>query len=132
MKITELYSELKKIEAIIDARGLRAECVVRINWCGEELSFSVRANEPHEEIGFWSNQREFTGHHDEAERILKEAHAWVAQLPDEEDRAIELMIRKITKLVGKASTTCSWPRWITLQKMDCQALPAFPNPGHRR
>lgn len=120
MDISELHDECRQIEQIIKSRALRAECYVRMNQYGEPLAVVVSAREAYDEKGYWSSEREFTGETKDAARLIREARDWVAALPSEEDRAIELMIQKLNKLAGelpKGSNDIAQTAWAEIHRM---------------
>lgn len=101
MELIEFYGELKKLEDEIQTRGLVPTVDGRVNWCGERLAIQVRAAEPFDANGNWSSEREFDGSPEEVEAVIQEARGWIAALPSEEDRIIELMIQKLNMLAGQ-------------------------------
>lgn len=101
MNTQEFHERLKKIENMIESKGVSGEACCRINWFGDELRVSVVAQEEYDTNGYWRREKSFCGEAHEAERLLSEAEAWAYVVPTEEDRAIELMIQKLNEIADK-------------------------------
>jgi len=137
MDITELYDECRQIEQIIEQRGLIAHCRAGIHAFGDELCIDVSAREEIHENGYWSSERSFAGRKDEAERLVREAGEWASQIPGEEDRAVEMMIKKLNELASKlpkghgeiAQTAWSEIHRMLMAKADTLALNGLPSPA---
>jgi len=120
MDTNELYSGLKRIEASIESRGLRANVRAHFNWCGDPISIGVEAKESADANGAWSSERRFRGTTNEVHRLLDDASSWVSKLPGAEDRALELMIRKLNELAGqlpKGSGELAQAAWREIHNM---------------
>lgn len=101
MDIKRLHDELLALTGMIRSRGLQGVAEGHINWFGDELQINVEAKERYDENGFWSSEKSFVGAPDDAPALLASARAWAASIPDEEQRAAELMIRKLNELADK-------------------------------
>ena len=120
MELDRFYSELMRVEALITERGLDATVSADVHWVGTPLSIRVRASESFDAEGYWSNERRFEGEPDDAPRLIREAQTWVMSLPPAEDRAIEVMIRKLNEIVGKlpkGNTEVAQGAWSEIRKM---------------
>jgi hypothetical protein len=104
MQLEELVERLKKIETIVESKGLEPDVKGYVNWFGDDLDIAVRASEPFDANGYWSSERSFKGSSSEAEDLLRQAHNWTYTLPGEEDRAVEVMIKKLTEVMSKLPT----------------------------
>lgn len=101
MNIQDFHERLKKIETMIESKGVSGEAYLFINWLGDEIRLTVVASEPWDENGHWKREKHFDGKNHEAERLLSEAEAWAYVVPGEEDRTIELMIQKLNEIADK-------------------------------
>ena len=97
MDVKHFHGELVAITKAIRARGLQGDAHAYVNWLGSEMEIEVTAHEPYDAKGSWKSGKSFTGNPANAETMIANAHAWVNDLPGEEDRACELIIRKLTE-----------------------------------
>ena len=97
--LREMLDEIKKISSIVENKGLNGECEARFNYFGDEIHISVEANEPWQmNDGYWSTCKSFGGKLEELDSLLRDALVFAYNVPNEEDRAIELMIRKLNEM----------------------------------
>lgn len=101
MNVEQLHDELSAITKAIHARGLDGHAHAHINWFGDEFLIEVGANEPFDANGHWTAAQSFSGKPSEATDLISRAHAWAGAIPSEEDRACELIIRKLTEFADK-------------------------------
>lgn len=137
MDLREFHRELKEIEQDIEARGLNATVEARINYCGDQIAITVGANEPYDANGYWSSSRDFDATPGAADMALEEARSWVMGLPSAEDRAIEMMLKKLNLLaeqLPKGGNEIAQVVWAEIHKMlmakaDQLAKNGLPSPA---
>ena len=120
MNIDALHTELKDIERTIRANQLEPSVCAHINWCGDEIDITIRAAEKYDVNGFWKTEKSFCGNIDDAEALLSGARSFARALPSAEDRTIELLIQKLTKLASelpKGSTDIAQAAWAEIHAM---------------
>lgn len=101
MQVTDLHTALVQMTAEIEARGLHGYAQCQLNWFGTEIQIDVTAREDVDPNGYWQSEKSFKSRIDDADEALTDARAWIAGLPDQEARAIELMVRKLNELADK-------------------------------
>lgn len=120
MDVKHFHGELVGITKAIRARSLQGDACAHINWVGDELEIAVSAQEPFDAKGHWKLGRSFTGEPTDAAAMIADANAWVNALPDEEDRACELIIRKLTEFADNlpnGNSDVSQAAFVEIHKM---------------
>lgn len=137
MDIEQFHESLAALTALIKQRGLNGDAHAYVNWLGDELRVVVEARENADANGRWSAERNFNGTPSEATDLIAQARAWIAALPSEEDRAIELIVRKLNEmaaLLPKGHTDVTAAAWaeiyqILKSKADRIAKNGLPSPA---
>lgn len=102
MQMTTFYDEIEAIEKILDEKGLEGgdtTCYARFNYYGDEIIITVSASEPwHADDGYWHTEKDFGGKVEDVLFLLKDATEFAYSIPNEEDRVIELMVRRLNQM----------------------------------
>lgn len=120
MQLAEFYQNIVELESVIESKGLRATATGHVNWVGDQVSVALVAAEPFDDKGYWHSEKTIDGTLEDAGETLRKAFEWAHALPNEEDRAIELMIQKLNKLAGelpKGSTDIAQAAWKEVHAM---------------
>lgn len=101
-----ILADLKKIESILKNKGLHAEVAFCLNYVGSDTWLKIEARETERWKGPASTfsetlwDRSFVRENvEDLEETLIEANAWAYSLPDEVERAAEMQLRVIHKLI---------------------------------
>lgn len=120
MQPNEIYDELNAIESIIRTKDVMATAYASFNAGGDAVSVHVVATEPYDANGYWHRSKTLSGEVGEIADLLTKARDWAYALPNPEDRAIELMIQKLTEMsdkLPKGGTDIASEAWREVHKM---------------
>ena len=121
MSLTDFYEELKVLEDSIKLHGLNPEVYAHINWVGDAISIKCKASEPYKvDDGYWHGEKNLYGTIEEVPVLLSQARQWCNKLPSEEDRAIEIMVRKLTQIADslpEGSSDVARAMWMEIKHM---------------
>lgn len=101
MDVEQLHAHIVRLEKMAKTKVPVAEVVCRMNWVGEQLSITVHVAERGDANSTWSREKEFTGEPNEAERVVREVELFVYNIPDERERAIEMLTHHLTEIAAK-------------------------------
>lgn len=99
MNLEQLHNELIKLETAIKSKGLTGEAHAHVNWFGSTYEIQVYAHEAYDKNGYWKTEKSFEG--EDINDCFDRASAFVYALPLEEDRATEMLVRKLTELASE-------------------------------
>ena len=120
MDIKELHAAMDEITQSLRVRGLKGNAHCFVNWLGEEVRVGIDAREGPDIEKDWHASKNFVGSPDDIDSLVEQARAWAAQLPDADDRAAELMARKLNEMAGKlpdGNTDIARAAWAEIHRM---------------
>lgn len=102
MDIKELYNKLLELEVLAKEKGLRGKVSAHINWIGDEFEIRAEVTEDMEyHQNRWREERNLKGSPEEYDKMLGQIRTWINELPKEETRTREHVVKVIGELIDK-------------------------------